>query len=66
VELQPPRGTDDLLPPRSEAMLGLYEAAHATARLFGYRFLEEFHALQRYSEIVKAKRRGLESHLKFT
>jgi len=40
VELQPPRGTDDLLPPRSEAMLGLYEAAHATARLFGYRFLE--------------------------
>jgi len=32
----------------------------------GRRFLEEFHALQRYSEIVKAKRRGLESHLKFT
>jgi histidyl-tRNA synthetase len=40
VELRPPRGTDDLLPPRSEAMLGLYEAAHRTARLFGYRFVE--------------------------
>lgn len=40
MELQPPRGTDDLLPPRSEAMLGLYEAAHRVARLFGYRYLE--------------------------
>ena len=25
MELTPPRGTADLLPPRSEAMLGLYD-----------------------------------------
>jgi histidyl-tRNA synthetase len=40
VELQPPRGTSDLLPPASDAMLGLYEAAHRAARLFGFRFVE--------------------------
>jgi histidyl-tRNA synthetase len=40
VELQPPRGTDDLLPPVSDAMLGLYEAAHRTARLYGFRYVE--------------------------
>ncbi len=40
MELRPPRGTDDLMPPRSEAMLGLYETAHEIARLFGYRYLE--------------------------
>ena len=40
MELAPPRGTDDLLPPRSDAMLGLYEEAHRTARLFGYRYVE--------------------------
>jgi histidyl-tRNA synthetase len=40
VELKPPRGTDDLLPPDSEAMLGLYEAAHRTARLYGFRYVE--------------------------
>jgi histidyl-tRNA synthetase len=40
MELAPPRGTDDLLPPRADAMLGLYEEAHRTARLFGYRYLE--------------------------
>jgi len=40
VEFQPPRGTDDLLPPASDAMLGLYEAAHRTARLYGFRFVE--------------------------
>jgi histidyl-tRNA synthetase len=40
VELQPPRGTDDLLPPRSDAMLGLYEEAHAFAERFGYRYVE--------------------------
>ena len=28
MELAPPRGTADLLPPRAEAMLGLYEEAH--------------------------------------
>ena len=40
MEFQPPRGTDDLLPPASDAMLGLYEAAHRTARLYGFRFVE--------------------------
>ncbi|HET8526319.1 MAG TPA: histidine--tRNA ligase [Actinomycetota bacterium] len=40
MELQPPRGTADLLPPPSEAMLGLYEAAHRAARLFGFRYVE--------------------------
>ena len=40
MELAPPRGTDDLLGRRSDAMLGLYEHAHRTARLFGYRFVE--------------------------
>ena len=40
MEFQPPRGTDDLLPPISDAMLGLYEAAHRTARLYGFRYVE--------------------------
>ena len=40
MDLAPPRGTTDLLAPRSEAMLGLYEHAHRTARLFGYRYVE--------------------------
>jgi histidyl-tRNA synthetase len=40
VEVRPPRGTDDLLPPVSDAMLGLYEAAHRTARLYGFRYVE--------------------------
>lgn len=40
MELSPPRGTQDLLPVRSEAMLGLYEEAHRIARLFGFRYVE--------------------------
>jgi histidyl-tRNA synthetase len=40
VELQPPRGTDDLLPPRSDAMLGLYEQAHRLAHRYGFRYVE--------------------------
>jgi histidyl-tRNA synthetase len=40
MELAPPRGTDDLLPPRAESMLGLYEEAHRVAHLFGYRYVE--------------------------
>jgi histidyl-tRNA synthetase len=40
MELAPPRGTVDLLPPRSEAILGLYEEAHRAARLFGFRYVE--------------------------
>lgn len=40
MELTPPRGTADLLPPRSEALLALVEEAHRLARLFGYRYVE--------------------------
>jgi histidyl-tRNA synthetase len=40
MELAPPRGTIDLLPPRSEAIMGLYEEAHRAARLFGFRYVE--------------------------
>lgn len=40
MELQPPRGTDDALPPRADALLGLYEAAHRTAAGYGYRYVE--------------------------
>jgi histidyl-tRNA synthetase len=40
MELAPPRGTQDLLPPRSDRMLGLYEEAHRLAYLYGYRYVE--------------------------
>src|SRR6266576_4890939 len=40
MELAPPRGTQDLLPDRADAMLGLYDAAHATASLYGFRYTE--------------------------
>jgi histidyl-tRNA synthetase len=40
MDLAPPRGTIDLLPDRSDAMLGLYEEAHRIAWLYGYRYLE--------------------------
>ena len=40
MELSPPRGTQDLLPDRADAMLGLYDEAHRIARLYGYRYLE--------------------------
>jgi len=40
MELAPPRGTQDLLPDRADAMFGLYAAAHLTAELFGYRYVE--------------------------
>jgi histidyl-tRNA synthetase len=37
---QPPRGTQDLLPPASDAMVALMEAAHSLARLYGFRYVE--------------------------
>ena len=40
MELRPPRGTQDLLPPGSEAILDLYRAAHRLAALYGYRYVE--------------------------
>ena len=38
--MEPPRGTEDLLPPVSETMRALYERAHRTAELYGYRYVE--------------------------
>ena len=40
MELQPPRGTADLLPPRSDAILALYDHAHELAGRFGFRYVE--------------------------
>jgi histidyl-tRNA synthetase len=40
TDFAPPRGTQDLLPPASDAMLGLMGAAHDIARLHGYRYVE--------------------------
>src|SRR5438105_3957687 len=40
MELRPPRGTGDLLPPRSGAILALEETAHELARVAGFRFVE--------------------------
>ena len=40
MELQPPRGNEDLLPPASQAMLALYDRAHELALRFGYRYVE--------------------------
>jgi histidyl-tRNA synthetase len=40
MDLTPPRGTQDLLPPRSERIEALADAAARRARLFGYRRVE--------------------------
>jgi len=40
MDLKPPRGTEDLLSPRAEAMQGLCNAATREARLYGYRYVE--------------------------
>ena len=40
MELAPPRGTQDLLPDRADAMLGLYESSHRAARTYGFRYVE--------------------------
>jgi histidyl-tRNA synthetase len=40
MSFQPPRGTQDVLPDDADQLLALYEASHATARLFGFRYLE--------------------------
>jgi histidyl-tRNA synthetase len=40
MELAPPRGTQDLLPDRADAMLGLYESSHRVARAYGFRYVE--------------------------
>jgi histidyl-tRNA synthetase len=40
MELGPPRGTQDLLPPAGSRMRGLYDRASALARTYGYRYVE--------------------------
>ena len=40
MELKPPRGTQDLLPPAGERMRALYDRAAALARRYGYRYVE--------------------------
>ena len=40
MDLQPPRGTLDLLPPEGSRMRALYDRAAALARLHGYRYVE--------------------------
>jgi histidyl-tRNA synthetase len=40
MELGPPRGTQDLLPPAGGRMRALYDRAAALARTFGYRYVE--------------------------
>ncbi|MBI4171305.1 MAG: histidine--tRNA ligase [Actinobacteria bacterium] len=40
MEFSPPRGTADLFPPTSEAVLTLEDEAHRWAALFGYRYVE--------------------------
>ena len=40
TEVAPPRGTQDVLPPASDALLAVIDAAHDAARLHGYRYVE--------------------------
>jgi histidyl-tRNA synthetase len=40
MDLSPPRGTADLLPPRSDSMRALAEAGARLAELYGYRYVE--------------------------
>ena len=40
MDLGPPRGTLDLLPPEGSRMRALYDRAAALARLHGYRYVE--------------------------
>ena len=40
TEFTPPRGTEDLLPPESQALAVLYDHAHRMAQRYGYRYVE--------------------------
>ena len=40
MDLAPPRGTQDFLPPQGSRLRALYDRAAATARLYGYRYAE--------------------------
>ena len=51
MELSPPRGTLDLLPPAGSRIRALYDRAAALARLHGYRYVETpgFYATELFS-----------------
>jgi histidyl-tRNA synthetase len=40
MDLKPPRGTQDFVPPAGGRLRALYDAAAATARRYGYRYVE--------------------------
>ncbi|MDP9242525.1 MAG: histidine--tRNA ligase, partial [Actinomycetota bacterium] len=40
MDLQPPRGTGDLLPPRSDTLRALAGTAHELAQTYGFRYVE--------------------------
>src|SRR6185436_16587873 len=40
MSFQPPRGTQDILLDDADQLQALYEASHAAARLFGFRYVE--------------------------
>jgi histidyl-tRNA synthetase len=40
MDLSPPRGTQDFLPPAGSRLRALYDRAAETARLYGYRYVE--------------------------
>jgi histidyl-tRNA synthetase len=40
VDLAPPRGTQDFLPPQGDRLKALYDAAAALAEAYGYRYVE--------------------------
>jgi len=40
MSFQPPRGTQDVLLDDADQLQALYEASHAAARLFGFRYVE--------------------------
>jgi histidyl-tRNA synthetase len=54
MELRPPRGTLDLLPPEGSRMRALYDRAAAIARLHGYRYVETpvFEATELFARTV--------------
>jgi histidyl-tRNA synthetase len=40
VDLKPPRGTQDFVPPEGGSLRALYDAASAIANRYGFRYVE--------------------------